>query len=178
MLRKNPAQRYQTGLDLAADLAVIFEDLDAIPNEDALREKFGTIKNLGFFKGFSDVDIWELIRACSWQNYPSGTPVIKEGESDQSFYIVLSGVVGIEKNGRTVDSLQEGESFGEMGYLSRAKRTASVIAKTDVSLMKVNASTIDRAAETTQLRFHKVFVRTLIARLADTTSLLAQADSV
>jgi serine/threonine protein kinase len=178
MLRKSPAQRYQTGLDLAADLAVIFEDLDAVPNEDALREKFGTIKNLGFFKGFSDADIWELIRACTWQNYPAGTPVIKDGEADHSFYIVLSGVVGIEKNGRAVDSLQEGACFGEMGYLSRAKRTATVVAKTDVSLMKVNASTIDRAAESTQLRFHKVFVRTLIARLADTTSLLAQINPV
>lgn len=178
MLRKSPVQRYQTGLDLAADLAVIFEDLDAVPDEDALREKFGTIKNLGFFKGFSDADIWELIRACTWQNYPAGTPVIKEGESDHSFYIVLSGVVGIEKNGRAVDSLQEGACFGEMGYLSRAKRTATVVAKTDVSLMKVNASTIDRAAESTQLRFHKVFVRTLIARLADTTSLLSQINPV
>ena len=178
MLRKQPSQRYQTGLDLAADLAVVFEDLDAVPNEDALREKFGRIKNLGFFKGFSDTDIWELIRACVWQNYPAGTPIIKEGESDHSFYIVLTGVVGIEKSGRALDSLQEGACFGEMGYLSRAKRTATVVAKTDVSLMKVNAATIDRAAESTQLRFHKVFVRTLIARLADTTNLLAQLNPV
>lgn len=178
MLKKNARQRYATGLDLAADLAVIFEDLDAVPNEDALREKFGAIKNLGFFKGFTDADLWELIRACSWQNYPTGTPVIKEGESDHSFYILLSGVVGIEKNGRSVDSLQAGDCFGEMGYLLRAKRSATVVAKTEVSLMKVNASTIDRAAESTQLRFHKVFVRTLIQRLSDTTSLLSQLNPV
>lgn len=177
MMRKNAAQRYHSGLDLAADLAVIFEDLDIVPNEDALREKFGAIKNLGFFKEFSDADIWELIRACSWQNYPSGTAIIKEGESDHSFYIMLSGVVGIEKHAHNVDNLQAGESFGEMGYLSRAKRTATVVAKTDVSLMKVNAATIDRAAESTQLRFHKVFVRTLIARLADTTDVLAKHNS-
>ena len=173
MLKKSPQQRYATGLDLAADLAVIFEDLDALPNEDALREKFGRIKKLGFFRGFADTDIWELIRACTWQNYPAGTPIIKEGESDHSFYIILSGVVGILKNNHMVDHLQEGDCFGEMGYLSKAKRTATVVAKTDVSLMRVNASTIDRAAESTQLRFHKVFVRTLIARLSDTTDLLA-----
>lgn len=153
MLKKDPAKRYAMGLDLAADLAVIFEDLDMVKTEDALREKFGRIKNLGFFKGFTDADIWELIRACTWQNYPVGTAIIKEGEADQSFYIVLSGVVGIEKNGQSVDSLQEGDCFGEMGYLARAQRTATVIAKTDVSLMKVNASTLDRAANDTQLRF-------------------------
>ena len=178
MLKKEPAERYSMGLDLAADLAVIFEDLDTVTSEDSLREKFGTIKELGFFKGFSDSDIWELIRACTWQSYPAGTPVIKEGESDHSFYIVLSGVAGIEKNGRPVDSLQEGDCFGEMGYLTHAKRTATVLAKTDLSLMKVNAATMNRAAEDTQLRFHKVFVRTLIQRLSDTTALLSNLDPV
>ena len=178
MLKKSPAQRYATGLDLAADLAVIFEDLDSVPNEDALREKFGRIKNVGFFKGFTDTDIWELLRACTWQSYPAGTPIIKEGESDHSFYIIIAGVVGITKNSRDVDSLQEGDCFGEMGYLSRAQRTASVVAKTDVSLMRVNASTIDRAAEGTQIRFLKVFVKTLISRLSDTTNLLSQLNPV
>jgi len=176
MLKKNPAKRYATALDLAADLAVIFEGLDSVSTEDELREKFGRIKALGFFRGFSDADIWEMIRACSWKSYPSGTTIITEGESDHSFYIVLSGVVNIEKNGRCVDSLQEGDCFGEMGYLARAERTASVSAKTNVSLMKVNASTIDGAATETQVRFLKVFVRTLIQRLSETTSALSQVQ--
>ncbi len=178
MLRKRAAERYSTGLDLASDLAMIFDDLDAVQDEDALREKFGTIKNLGFFKGFSDSDIWELIRACTWQNYPAGTTIIKENSEDHSFYIVLSGVVSIEKNSREVDRLQEGNCFGEMGYLTNTRRTATVVARTEVSLMKVNASTIDNAAEDTQLRFLKVFVRTLIERLSGTTTALSQLRPV
>jgi serine/threonine protein kinase len=174
MLKKNPDERYATGLDLAADLALIFEDLDAVADEDGLREKFGTIKSLGFFKGFSDADIWELIRACTWQTFSPGQSIIREGDMDNSFYIVLSGVVIIEKGGSVVNILQEGDCFGEMGYLTRARRIASAIARSDVSLMKVNDSTIDRAAEGTQLRFHKSFVRTLIERLTDATALLSQ----
>ncbi len=174
MLKKNPDERYGTGLDLAADLALIFEDLDAVADEDGLREKFGAIKSLGFFKGFSDADIWELIRACTWQTFSPGQPIIHEGDMDHSFYIGLSGVVIIEKDGSVVSILQEGDCFGEMGYLARARRIASAVARTDVSLMKVNDSTIDRAAEATQLRFHRAFVRTLIKRLTDATSLLSQ----
>ena len=102
MLKKAPGERYATGLDLAADLALIFEDLDAVADEDGLREKFSTIKSLGFFKGFSDADIWELIRACTWQSYGPGESILREGEMDHSFYIVLSGVVIIEKEGRVV----------------------------------------------------------------------------
>ena len=174
MLKKDPAKRYAMGLDLAADLAVIFEDLDIVKTEDALREKFGRIKQLGFFKGFTDADIWELIRACTWQNYPDNTTIIREGEADHSFYIMLAGVASVVKNGQKIDNLQEGDCFGEMGYLTRAQRSASVIAKTDISLMKVNASTLDRAADGTQLRFLKVFVKTLIERLSETTATLSR----
>jgi serine/threonine protein kinase len=174
MIKKNPDARYGTGLDLAADLALIFEDLDAVADEDGLREKFGTIKSLGFFKGFSDADIWELIRACTWQTFSPGHSIIREGDMDNSFYIVLSGVIIIEKEGSVVNILQEGDCFGEMGYLTRARRIASAIARTEVSLMKVNDSTIDRAADGTQLRFHKAFVRTLIERLSEATTLLSQ----
>jgi eukaryotic-like serine/threonine-protein kinase len=177
-LKKQPRDRYLSGLDLAADLAVIFEGLDAVPDETALRERFGTIKQLGFFKGFADADIWELIRACTWQTYPAGSTIIKEGSADHAFYIVLSGVVGIEKNGREVDTLQEGDCFGEMGYLANTRRTATVAARTEVSLMKVNASTLDHAAEDTQLRFLKVFVRILIERLSGTTAALSQLRAV
>ncbi len=174
MLTKNPEKRYAMGLDLAADLALIFEDLDNVENQDALRDKFETIQNLGFFQGFTDADIWELIRACDWHKYSSQTNIIEEGTEDHSFYIVLSGIVTVEKNGQQIDSLQEGACFGGMGYFSKAKRSASVVAKTDVSLIQVNSSTLDRAAEGTQLRFLKVFVKTLIGRLADTTSILTQ----
>ena len=174
MIKKNADERYGTGLDLAADLALIFEDLDTVADEDGLREKFGAIKSLGFFKGFSDADIWELIRACTWQTFSPGNSIILEGDMDNSFYIVLSGVVIIEKDGSVVNILQEGDCFGEMGFLTRARRIASAIARTDVSLMKVNDSTIDRAADGTQLRFHKAFVRTLIERLTDATTILSQ----
>lgn len=174
MLKKNPAERYSTGLDLAADLALIFEDLDAVADEDGLREKFGTIKKLGFFKGFADADIWELIRACTWQTYAAADSIIQQGDMDHSFYIILSGVVIIERDGSVVNILHEGDCFGEMGYLARARRVASAIARTDVSVMKVNDSTIDRAAEATQLRFHRAFVRTLIERLTDATAIVSQ----
>ena len=42
--------------------------------------------------------------------------------------------------------------------------------------MKINASTIDRAATDTQLRFLKIFVGTLIDRLSETTSLLSRQN--
>ncbi|HEY7840561.1 MAG TPA: serine/threonine-protein kinase [Gammaproteobacteria bacterium] len=178
MMKKKSSKRYAAGIDLAADLALIFDDLEKIESEDALRRKFQTLKELGFFRGFNDAEIWELVRASNWQTYPPDSVIIREGDLDDSFYILLSGVVTIQKSGQHVDSLQEGDCFGEMGFLARTERTATVVAKTDVSLIKVNAATLDRANEATQLRFLKVFVRTVVERLKQTTSILTQLRQI
>ena len=178
MMKKKNTKRYAHGLDLAADLALIYDDLEKIDTEDMLRERFDSLKELGFFKGFTDGDIWELVRASNWQSYTPDTTIIKEGDVDDSVYIILSGVVEIQKQGQHLDTLQEGDCFGEMGFLSKTERTATVFAKTDVSLIRVNSVTLDRAEEGTQLRFLKVFVRTVIERLRQTTSVLTQLKQI
>ena len=174
MLAKEPCQRYQMGLDLASDLARIFKELGEVNREDELKQKFEAVKSLGFFKYFTDVDIWELMRSCDWETYGKGEYIIHEGEEDTSFYVIMSGIVSVEKNEQRIDYLQEGDCFGEMGYLTREKRSASILANTDVSLIKVNQTTLERANEGTQLRFLKVFVKTLANRLADTTRALTR----
>lgn len=178
MMKKKNTKRYAHGLDLAADLALIYDDLEKIDTEDMLRTRFNSLKQLGFFKGFTDGEIWELVRASNWQSYTPDTTIINEGDIDDSFYIILSGVVEIQKQGQHLDTLQDGDCFGEMGFLSHTERTATVTAKTDVSLIRVNSVTLDRAEEGTQLRFLKVFVRTVIERLRQTTSVLTQLKQV
>jgi len=178
MLKKKNSKRYASGLDLAADLALLFEDLEKIDTQDALRDRFDSLNKLGFFRGFNDAEIWSLVRASNWDNYPPGKVIINEGESDNSFYIILAGQVTIHKNTQTIETLKEGDCFGEMGFLSRTERTATVTSKTDVSLIRVNKATLDRADETTQLRFLKVFVEIVIERLKQTTSILTQLRQI
>jgi len=178
MLKKKNSKRYASGLDVAADLALIFDDLEKITSEDALKEKFNSLHGLGFFTDFNDAEIWSLVRASNWDNYPPGAVIINEGDIDNSFYIILAGQVAILKNDQIIDTLQDGDCFGEMGFLSRTERTATVTAKTDVSLIRVNKSTLDRADETTQLRFLKVFVDIVIGRLKQTTSVLTNLQQV
>ena len=168
------SERYATGLDLAADMALLFDDLEKVDTQDALRDRFDSLSKLGFFKSFNDAEIWSLVRASNWDSYVPGKVIINEGDKDHSFYIILAGQVTIQKNNQIIETLKEGDCFGEMGFLSTAERTASVTAKTDVSLIRVNQSTLDRADESTQLRFLKVFVGVVIERLKLTTSILTQ----
>ena len=178
MMKKKNSKRYASGLDLAADLALLFDDLEKIDTRDALRDRFDSLNRLGFFKGFNDAEIWSLVRASNWDSYPPGKVIINEGDSDNSFYILLAGQVTIAKNSQVIETLKEGDCFGEMGFLGKTERTATVTAKTDVSLIRVNKDTLDRADETTQLRFLKVFVDIVIERLKQTTSILTQLRQI
>lgn len=174
-LKKSPAARYKTGLDLAADLSLVFDHIQLFKEELSGREKFNLVQELQFFSEFSEPEVWEVINASSWLEYDEGTPIIVEGEIDSSFYVIVSGEVNVMKGDRDVYTLSSGDCFGEMGFIARSGRTATIVARSAVTAMKVRASLIERASLHCQLRFHKVFLRTLVERLSSATIRISQS---
>lgn len=169
-LAKDPQFRYKMGIELASDLSTSFSLLER-PQEDlSAKEKFLSVKQLDFFRGFPDAEVWEIIRASVWEQYRQGDEIIIEGEIDDSFYILINGSVTVRKGGVNVGLLKPGDCFGEMGYISRLRRTATIVASTPVTLMKVNSTLIEQVSKDCQLRFCKVFLRILIERLSTTTA--------
>jgi serine/threonine-protein kinase len=81
----------------------------------------------------------------------------------------------VHKGKTTLGTLAAGDCFGEMGYLSKTKRSASVRANSDVTLLCVNATLMERASRDCQFRFYKVFAHTLIERLSHTNERLLAA---
>ena len=173
-LAKDLADRYQMGLDLASDLSRAFEALERPEKDISDEERFNSVKKLQFFQGFPDAEIWEIIRASTWQDYESGEDIIIEGELDDCFYIIASGKVAVMKNERVIRELETGDCFGEMGYLAKTKRTATIMAETHTSLLKINSTVINQVSLNCQVRFLKVFLRTLIHRLSATTQIVSQ----
>ena len=171
-LQKNPEKRYKMGLNMAADLSLAFDYLEKPKVDIEIEEKFNAVEKLDFFREFTEAQIWEIIRACIWQEFQGGDEIIVEGEIDDSFYIITYGLVDIVKEGHIIGELGEGDCFGEMGYLSKAERTATIIAKGQVQLMKINATLIEEISVECQLQFSRVFLRTLVKRLAETTAMV------
>ncbi len=173
-LEKDPAKRYKMGIDMASDLATAFGHLERPQEDISIKEKFTYVKELDFFRGFPDSEIWEIIRASVWQEYDAGDEIISEGDIEDSFYIVTEGNVSVKKGEKVMGELKRGDCFGEMGYLNKIKRTASIVALGRVALMKVNSTLIEQVSRDCQLRFCKVFLRVLIDRLSVTTELAAK----
>ena len=174
-LEKTPGRRYRMGLDLASDLSIAFTHL-AQPQENvSIKDKFNLVKQLDFFHAFPDAEIWEIIRASVWKEASVDEVIIREGDIDDAFFVITSGRVNITKSGAVIGQLAEGDCFGEMGYLNKIKRTATITADGPVSLMKVNSTLIEQVTSDCKLRFYKVFLRVLVERLSRTTAMLARS---
>ena len=173
-MEKDAEKRYQMGLDLATDLSKAFDLLEKPKEEVSVQEQFNSVKKLEFFHGFPDAEVWEILRASTWQDYDKSDDIIVEGELDDCFYILVTGKVNVIKNNKIIRSLGIGDCFGEMGYLAKTKRTASIVAEEDTSLIKINSTVISQVSLNCQVRFLKVFLRTLIHRLSATTEIISQ----
>ena len=73
------------------------------------------------------------------QIHPAGSVLIQEGDDNRTAYLLYAGraavYMGIGENQRKLGDLNEGQLFGEMAYLLSEKRTASVIAETDITVL-------------------------------------------
>jgi CRP-like cAMP-binding protein len=129
------------------------------------QEQFDALRKLRFFHDFSHQEIWEVLRASEWCTYQTDDEIIREGELDDRFYILVTGAVSVQSGRRQTGVLTEGDCFGEASYVRGARRTATIRATAPVTLVRVSSTLLEQASSACQLRFNKVFLRALIERL-------------
>lgn len=173
-MEKSLEWRYQSCAEMLSDLDALLHHLEQPEADRSPEARFEAARSLGFFSEFSDEELKEVVDAASWEHFPSGTHIITEGNQEKSLYVLASGEVNISVGGRVVGTLGEGDCVGELGYLSHSKRSASIIAISDVTALEIDAELLEWASTGVQMRFKKVFQQVLIDRLARTTFELAK----
>ena len=164
-LQKDPEGRFKNGLEFAAALTRLYQTLRTQNERLDRQEQFDLLRKLRFFHDFSHAEIWEILRASEWRNYQSTDEIIREGELDDRFYIIVSGSVTVQSGRRQIGELSDGDCFGETSYVRGARRTATISAMTPVTLLRVSSTLLEQSSSAAQLRFNKVFLRSLIERL-------------
>ena len=164
-MQKEPGKRPVSGNAMAAELTRVYKDMrqkyDRLDNQ----EHFDLLRTSPFFHDFSHAEIWEVLRASDWHEYQDGEDIVKEGEVDDRFYIIVAGSVSVQAGGNSLGSLSNGDCFGETSYVRGAKRQASIRSQGQVTILRVSSSLLEQSSSACQLRFNKVFLRALITRL-------------
>ncbi len=165
-LHKDPEKRYRSGLDLAAALTRVHQKLRTRTGQMEQAEQMALLRKLKFFHDFSQSEIGEVLKASSWQNYAAHEEIVREGDMDDRFYVVVAGSCLVQRSGRNLGVLGTGDCFGESSYVPGARRFASVrTGGGTATLLKVGATLLEQASPACQLRFNRVFLRSLIERL-------------
>ena len=130
-------------------------------------EKFSAARRLAFFNRFSEVELWEAVRASHWSLHPAGEVLIQEGTADEHFYIVASGMLKVTKRGKLLNAVSQGECVGEMAYARRdaQPRTATVTAVEPSWAMRMRVDDVDALSDSTRGRFTEAFLAIMAARL-------------
>lgn len=81
----------------------------------------------------------QLARGLEPVTVPQGHVLFKQGDIGDRYYLIESGEADVVGDGRVVATLGPGEGFGEIALLRRTRRTASVVAKSELRLQALDS---------------------------------------
>jgi CRP/FNR family cyclic AMP-dependent transcriptional regulator len=96
------------------------------------------------FESLSKRHLRKIAGLTSTVEYNSGDTVIQEGEPGDSFFVTVSGQAKVVSGGKTLHRLIPGDHFGEISLLDGRPRSASVVAETPLSLLRLTRASFLR----------------------------------
>jgi CRP-like cAMP-binding protein len=121
------------------------------------------LKDVPFFGMLSKKDLELVSQQAEELDVPEGKVLIRQGEIGHEFFVVESGTAEVTIDGQHVRDTEPGDFFGEMALLDEERRTATVTAKTPMTLIVMTRSSF-RAMDQTMPSVHKTVHDAIAAR--------------
>jgi CRP/FNR family transcriptional regulator, cyclic AMP receptor protein len=128
--------------------------------------KSGRLRNSGktHEKVFSQALVKQLASAMGAhepEKIPATTTIMREGESDSTMYVVLSGEIAVSIQGTFVERIGVGGILGEIALVNNSPRAASAVALTEVRLLPITRDNFMNLVKS-----HPAFVVSLLRAIA------------
>ena len=173
------AQKLTKTTRLLANNFGFSDDIQEVLNENKLKDlnlfqflsRARLFKTVPFFAPFSTEQIAEILNlphlfVSAQDNQKIGSTKKPTGKF-HIFYILLKGLVKVEKQGRFVSTLNQGDCFTKVENLDTDKKQEiDLIAEKGSKIFAINFSAFERASMETQLLFYKQFGKHQARRLA------------
>lgn len=80
----------------------------------------------------------EVLAIAERVERPAGATIIHAGERGRELYVVVRGLVAVERDGATLRTYGAGDFFGETAILRGQPRNADVVARSPVTLLEID----------------------------------------
>ena len=109
-----------------------------------MEQKLELLRRVPLFAGFDDVDLDEVATITEEIETREHTVITHEGRQEGHFFIVLSGSVRINRDGRTINMLGPGDFLGEIALLDGGPRTATATTEEPTKLLAIRNDAFHR----------------------------------
>jgi CRP-like cAMP-binding protein len=110
---------------------------------------------------FSDCSKAELRRVASMtteHSVKAGQVLVKQGEPGAEFFVIIEGRAAVIRNDSYLAARGPGSFVGELALLDRGKRSASVVAETDMRLLVMSVREFNSLRHVAPSVSHKMLV--------------------
>ncbi len=99
--------------------------------------KVALIKKTPLFSRLSKKALEDVAHIADEIDLPAGKVMAKEGDRGREFFVLIEGEADVTKGDRSINTMKEGDFFGEIALVTKMPRTASVTATTDVRVLVI-----------------------------------------
>jgi hypothetical protein len=99
--------------------------------------EMGALRNMSIFSALPAASLETLAREARYVRAQPDAAIIEEGQEGDSYYAITNGSVLVTKGRRAIRRMGSGEGFGEIALLHAVRRTATVTATTETTLLRV-----------------------------------------
>jgi CRP-like cAMP-binding protein len=101
-------------------------------------EKLDLLHSVPLFAGLDRRPLERLGMLTEEVDVPAGKVLMRQGEHGDDLMLIVSGEVGVERDGARLNQLGPGDFFGEIALVAGGPRTATVTAEAPTRLLVVN----------------------------------------
>ena len=105
--------------------------------------KIELLKRVPLFSKLDKKGLQGVAQIADELDLPAGKEMATEGDRGREFFVLLKGEADVTKGGRSINTMKEGDFFGEIALVTKMPRTATVTATTDVDVLVINERDFD-----------------------------------
>ena len=94
--------------------------------------KMELLKRVPLFSKLDKKGLQDVAHIADELDLPAGKEMATEGDRGREFFVLIKGEAEVTKNGSRINTMKEGDFFGEIALVTKMPRTATVTATSDV----------------------------------------------
>jgi CRP-like cAMP-binding protein len=105
--------------------------------------KMELLRRVPLFSKLDKKGLQDVAHIADELDLPAGKEMATEGDRGREFFVLIKGEAEVTKNGSRINTMKEGDFFGEIALVTKMPRTATVTATSDVDVLVITERAFD-----------------------------------